>query len=230
MITIITINYNNKLGLLKTLNSIQMLSNKNDSFELVIIDGGSTDGSLDIIESFKDIIDYSISEKDAGIFDAMNKGMNRSSHDWVIFMNSGDVFSSNFSLSYIPKEWLESDCNLIYGNKIENEKSIKPMNRNFLEYGIIHACHQAMFIRNKYQYDLRYKIYGDYELVSRLYLLGESKFRYLDVDICQREEGGISRAISSRKRYEKYLAVYNVFGFKKLIASLYYRFSVKNEN
>ena len=230
MITIVTINYNNEQGLSKTLSSVQNLPDEKGTFEFIVIDGGSTDGSLDLIAKNKDIIDYIISEQDAGIFDAMNKGMLQAKNDWVIFMNSGDVFSSDFALSLIPRSWLKSNNNLIYGNKIENGKSIKPGQKRLLEYGVIHACHQAMLIRNKYQYNLKYKIYGDYEIVSRLYLLGADKFRYLDVDVCQREEGGVSREVSLRKRYEKFLAVYEVFGLKKLMVSLFYRLLRKHES
>lgn len=223
MITIVTINYNNKTGLSKTLESIQYLVDKKNTFELVVIDGDSNDGSLDIIDKYNYLIDYSISEPDDGIFDAMNKGVNIASYDWIIFMNSGDVFSSNFTLSSIPKKYFNSDYNLIFGNKIEDGISIKPQCTKLLEYGVIHACHQAMFIRKKFDYDLKYKVYGDYELVSRLYAIDKDKLKYIDIDICEREEGGVSREVSSRKRYEKYLAVYEIFGFTKLVKSLFYR-------
>ena len=86
--SIITINYNNKIGLEKTLNSIS--SQKNKNFEFVIVDGGSTDGSVDLLRKNSKIISKYISEKDSGIYHAMNKGIKMSSGNYLIFINSGD--------------------------------------------------------------------------------------------------------------------------------------------
>lgn len=96
-LSIITINYNNDIGLEKTLKSIH--SQSYSGFEHVLIDGGSTDDSVDIIKSYQDKITYWVSEKDKGIYDAMNKGVLKANNEYVLFLNSGDEFVSSEALS-----------------------------------------------------------------------------------------------------------------------------------
>lgn len=89
-ISIITINYNDKIGLSKTINSV--LNQSWQKFEFIVIDGGSNDGGLEVIEQFKDKIDYWVSEPDKGVYNAMNKGIKVAKGEYLIFMNSGDTF------------------------------------------------------------------------------------------------------------------------------------------
>ena len=89
LISIITVVYNNRDHLQKTLNSI--FAQKNKNYELIIIDGGSNDGTLDIIKKNNSKIDFWISESDKGIYDAFNKGMKYSSGDYLGFVNSDDI-------------------------------------------------------------------------------------------------------------------------------------------
>ncbi len=95
-VSIITINYNNSEGLDKTLKSIYNQTHTN--FEHIVIDGGSTDSSRAVIENYKDKIAYWVSEKDKGIYNAMNKGVLKATCDYVLFLNSGDTFNSNEAL------------------------------------------------------------------------------------------------------------------------------------
>lgn len=90
--SIITVNLNNANGLKETIDSI--VNQTCCDYEYLIIDGGSTDDSLSIIKQYKDQIDYWVSEPDKGIFNAMNKGINVSHGDYLIFMNSGDCFNN----------------------------------------------------------------------------------------------------------------------------------------
>lgn len=111
LISIITINYNNLTGLKKTVESVLCQSYK--SVEYIIIDGGSTDGSLDYIKINYDKINYWVSESDDGVYQAMNKGLNIASGEYVIFMNSGDVFyNKHVLLDFIN---LNPNCDLVYG-------------------------------------------------------------------------------------------------------------------
>jgi glycosyltransferase involved in cell wall biosynthesis len=91
-LTIITINYNNKEGLVKTFDSVRVQTWKD--FEFIVIDGGSTDGCKELIEQNHQI-NYWVSEKDSGVYNAMNKGIRKATGDYVIFMNSGDFFMMN---------------------------------------------------------------------------------------------------------------------------------------
>ena len=87
-ISIITVNYNNKIGLSKTLDSV--LKQEFKEFEYLIIDGGSTDGSAALLQEKSNQITYWVSEKDSGIYNAMNKGIAKATGDYLIFLNSGD--------------------------------------------------------------------------------------------------------------------------------------------
>lgn len=93
LISIITINYNNKAGLQRTIESI--ISQNYVDVEYIIIDGGSTDGSVDVIKQYEDKITYWVSEKDAGIYNAQNKGIEKATGEYLLFLNSGDEFVSS---------------------------------------------------------------------------------------------------------------------------------------
>tara|TARA_B110000305_G_scaffold216665_1_gene255382 strand:+ start:374 stop:1075 length:702 start_codon:yes stop_codon:yes gene_type:complete len=97
MLTIITICLNNKKDLIRTIESVRNQTNKD--FEYIIVDGGSVDGSTEIIIENSNLIDSYLSETDKGIYDAMNKGIKIASNEWIIFMNSGDVFANEKVIS-----------------------------------------------------------------------------------------------------------------------------------
>ncbi|RZJ43544.1 MAG: glycosyltransferase, partial [Chryseobacterium sp.] len=97
-LTVLTINYNNKEGLIKTFESVR--AQTWTEFEFIVIDGGSTDGGKALIEQ-NDQIDYWVSEKDSGVYNAMNKGIKKANGDYIIFMNSGDYFYNEFVLEKV---------------------------------------------------------------------------------------------------------------------------------
>ncbi|MBK5721756.1 glycosyltransferase [Dysgonomonas sp. Marseille-P4677] len=98
-LTIITINYNNANGLRKTIESI--ISQAQADFEYIVIDGGSTDGSQNIIEEYSQHITYWVSEPDKGVYNAMNKGIRQANGEYVLFINSGDTICEDANLSLI---------------------------------------------------------------------------------------------------------------------------------
>lgn len=110
-VSIITINYNNAKGLERTLESIS--PHKMERVELIVIDGGSTDTSLDVILHHKEQIDYYVSEKDKGIYNAMNKGIERAKGEYLLFINSGDVMMPNINFGTTIKH-LDSSEDIIY--------------------------------------------------------------------------------------------------------------------
>ena len=91
-LSIITINYNNLAGLQRTIDSV--VCQTWHDYEWIIIDGGSSDGSKELIEQYQEYITYWCSEPDKGIYNAMNKGIDHAHGDYLIFMNSGDAFAS----------------------------------------------------------------------------------------------------------------------------------------
>ena len=88
--SIITVNFNNKEGLRKTIESV--IHQTFHDFEFIVIDGGSTDGSADVLKEYHTQIDYWVSEPDGGIYQGMNKGIKKATGDYLNFMNSGDCF------------------------------------------------------------------------------------------------------------------------------------------
>ena len=105
MLSIITINYNNRDGLRSTLRSIK--DQQLQAIDLIVIDGGSDDGSQNVISEFSDLITFSVSEKDKGIYDAMNKGIRKAKGNFLLFLNSGDLFAYPDSLKNAYKYLLK---------------------------------------------------------------------------------------------------------------------------
>lgn len=100
-ISIITVNFNNKDGLERTIKSV--ISQKPELYEYIIIDGGSTDGSVDVIKKHSQHIHYWVSEKDNGIYHAMNKGIAVATGDYCNFLNSGDTYHDSYVLSRLAQ-------------------------------------------------------------------------------------------------------------------------------
>lgn len=114
-LSIITINLNNASGLRKTIESV--VSQTSTDFEYIIIDGGSTDGSIDIIEEFENKISYWISESDSGIYHAMNKGIQAAKGDYCQFLNSGDWLNAPGVI--LKMLYTLPDCSIYYGNMLK---------------------------------------------------------------------------------------------------------------
>ncbi len=111
-ISIITINYNNVKGVKKTIESVVAQSYNN--IEYIVIDGGSTDGSVDVIEEYSDQISYWVTEKDRGIYHAMNKGVAQASGDYCMFLNSGDYLVGPTIIEEISNEFISNE-DVIFG-------------------------------------------------------------------------------------------------------------------
>lgn len=114
LISIITINFQNSKGLDETIKSV--VSQTYSNFEYIIIDGGSTDGSVEIIESYKDHITYWESEKDKGIYSAMNKGWKVATGDYCMFLNSGDYLYNDSVIQSVVDKINENSADIIFGN------------------------------------------------------------------------------------------------------------------
>ena len=106
-VSIITVCFNAKEMLITTLEDIR--KQKYDNLEYIVVDGKSSDGTLDLLNNYQDIISKIVSEPDKGIYDAMNKGINIATGEWVIFMNAGDTFANENILTRVFKEDDDAD-------------------------------------------------------------------------------------------------------------------------
>lgn len=195
-ISVITVNRNNAPGLRKTIKSV--IEQTAPPFEFVVIDGGSTDESVSIINKFSDFISYWVSEPDDGIYNAMNKGTSMAHGEWCIFMNSGDTFASSTVLEQILNSGAVAD--LICGNTIilENppRKEIPPPEIT-LHYLFKNAlCHQSVLIRRvlleKHPYDESLKIVADRKLFLQTLIIDNVSYKTVDIDISRYDMTGIS--------------------------------------
>lgn len=181
---------------------LSVISQTDIEIEYIIVDGGSKDGTLELIGKYKDKISLLISEPDRGVYDAMNKGIKYSTGDFIYFINSGDVLLNPSILSKIKLEELKERNAIIYGNvivaygNIEALEKPRPFFNSKMKFKGIGICHQSMFfpgelIRNE-KYDLSYNIAADYDLAYRLWRKG-TVFLYKDITIAKYDWGkGIS--------------------------------------
>lgn len=198
-LTIITINYNNKEGLAKTFESIN--NQTWSDFEYIVIDGGSSDGGKELIEK-NPKVSYWVSEKDSGVYNAMNKGIRKASGDYIIFMNSGDFFYDNNVLEKIQKQ-LNSDIDILYGDSVYFNDTgyrrieVPPKKLTFSYFYTGGINHQAAFIKRNLFYDYffyneDYKISADWEFFIVVICLYNATYKHLEETICYYDFSGIS--------------------------------------
>ena len=197
-LSIITINYNNSKGLEKTIKSV--ISQDFKDYEYIVIDGGSSDGSVDVIKKYADKIDFWVSEPDKGIYNAMNKGVRQAQGEYINFMNSGDCFNSCNVLQEINGKLIDEDiiigkcCNAetkqIYST-LEPGQSITLMT---LIKEVIN--HQSTFYKHrifdKYKYDENLKIMADRKLNIILMVLNNCSIKLVDTLVANYDMTGIS--------------------------------------
>ena len=199
LLSIITVNYNNKSGLIRTLNSIK--NQESVFFEHIIIDANSTDGSKDAILLYEKEITfplYWVSEPDNGIYDGMNKGIKQAHGEYLFFLNSGDTLISNTILQEIALDGNK----YIYGNikYILSEKDyryITPSETLDIVYLLKTALpHQACFIHHslfqKQLYNTEYKIISDWIHTMESIIMNDCSYKYIDIVIAEVDGNGIS--------------------------------------
>lgn len=195
-VSVITVTYNAEPFLQKTIDSIRRQTYAD--IEYIVVDGGSTDGTVEIINKNQDIIDGWVSEADSGIYDAMNKGVKLASGDYVIFMNAGDLFYDPCAIEKCMECAGNSD--VVYGDhwvigSRRNDGHHRAKEPSDLLFGMI-CSHQSMFFKRstllKYQFSLSHGTAGDYDCIARLYNAGAS-FIYCENNIVSfYAAGGVS--------------------------------------
>lgn len=208
--SIITVNYNNKEGLRQTIESVErLLSTK---YEFIIIDGGSTDGSVDIIREHEDSITYWISEKDNGIYNAMNKGIRQARGEFVNFMNSGDTFYQPNVLEMIEPYLKGND--IVIGKEFHKAPISGDTATTFLPDRLSMATfvagflpHQSGFIRrtlfDSMLYDESLRIVSDWKFYMTQIVYNSCSVKLIDTIVCRREQGGISNSAKDLNKKER---------------------------
>ena len=209
-ISIITVCYNSVNHIEESICSVvnQSYSNK----EYIVIDGGSTDGTLDIIEKYKDKIDYFVSEPDQGISDAFNKGIKVSTGDIIGILNSDDFMMPD-ALTHVAAAY-ESEVDvyrgycIIWNERLKTKRILRPNNRfGIPPFGAI-ICHESSFIsRNRYDivgnYKVDFKYAMDLDLFVRMYKDKSLKVKFIDVCVITFRTGGVSSSAASRLEQER---------------------------
>jgi len=230
-LSVVTINFNNCEGLEKTIQSV--VSQTSPNFEFIIIDGGSSDRSTDVINQYQSKINYYVSEKDKGIYDAQNKGTEASKGEFVLFLNSGDSFYSDSIVEEFVKFTEDNNFKIIYGNSqilSGNKKEIlvppQLLDLNFWYRKTLN--HQAVFTKRelfaKYgTYNLNYKICADFDFLLKIYLAEPHEFKHFKYPVCTYDESGFSTFSSN---YDSMLAEREDI-LKRHLTSTQYR-AIKN--
>lgn len=194
LVSVITVVRNGEEHLEHTIQSV--INQSYDNIEYIIIDGASSDGTVDIIRKYEDYIDYWMSEKDSGIYDAMNKGITFARGDWIYFLGCRDILLN----SIIDIVTNFENANTIYYGDVYMPKLHKIYDGKFSAYKLMlsNICHQSIFypkrVFEKYSYEQKYKIWADYVLNVKCH--GDEEFNLVYIPVLVAvfyDKNGISR-------------------------------------
>ncbi len=214
-LSIITVNFNNKAGLQKTIESV--ISQTFRDFEWIVIDGGSTDGSRELIEQYADHFSFWVSEPDAGIYNAMNKGINIARGDYLQFLNSGDWLFDETSLQRSFSHTFTSD--IVYGDFYfvrENGEMIKscipnPLTLRFFYHRSL--GHNASFIKRELllmnPYDEGFRIVSDWAFFLKQ-VLDNCSFEYINETVSCFDTSGISSVNKELTKQEREAVIHEL--------------------
>ena len=195
-LSIITINFNNKEGLLKTVESV--VCQTFSDYEYIIIDGGSTDGSVDVIKQYEDKVDYWISEPDSGIYNAMNKGIRQAKGEYCLFLNSGDWLLYKEGLEYVFKEMFV-DKDIVYYDVMTDQGEYRyPDKLTLLSFFISAPIgHQSSFIKTSLfstigLYNENWKIVSDWEFFLKAIINHKCSYKHYPYLLSQFNWEGVS--------------------------------------
>lgn len=222
-ISVVTVCFNSQKTINRTIKSVAEQNNCN--FEYIIVDGASSDGTIDIINSWQNKIPLVlISEPDKGIYDAMNKGVKLAKGDWILFLNSDDCFYSKDSLSQIELE-LKDNVDIVYGatefayDGFSVIRVPRPLPSFWKKMPFNHQS--SLSRRNlllQHPFDLKYRLAADYEFFLYAYKNGYS-FREIDKIISVFYSGGVSTKYQYQaiKEYSHILKKYGYIGLRIFI-------------
>ena len=204
--SVVTVVYNGVKNIDGTIASV--LNQDYQNFEYIVIDGGSSDGTIEKIKSFGEKIDQFVSEPDRGIYDAMNKAAKLAKGKWIYFLNVGDYFYDDQVLSDLSKQITEAS--LVFGKHQSDygyfQRIHKPAAIKNLQWGMIFS-HQAMVAKTellKQQlFDLKYKYSADYNFIYKLYKEGHV-FKQVELIFAKLEAEGASELNITKTHKERW--------------------------
>ena len=202
-ISIITVCFNEQKNISETIESV--LSQNYKDIEYILIDGGSSDGSLEIINDYSSNIDCLISEPDNGIYNAINKGLLKVTGDIVGLLHAGDLFYDNNVISNVVSCFKQGNSDLIYGHSVVYSEDRKKVIRknvspkfkdNLMKFGWF-PSHQSIYLKSSVfdqcgDYNEDYKIAADYEFLLRVLLVHKLQAKRLDMFLLKFHLGGVS--------------------------------------
>ena len=230
LITVVTVVYNGEKFLEETILSV--INQTYDNVEYIIIDGGSTDGTLDIIKKYEHAIDYWVSEKDKGIYDAWNKAISACLGGWVSFLGADDTYE-NLSLEhYVVAALLNKDINYISSKVVlvKNSKKVREIGseylteklKKYMNFAHVGSLHSVFLFKKFGLFTLEYKITSDYDFFLRNINCINACF--LNEVTANMNVGGVSdgsiRALSEAYKIRKY------YGYTNWFSKLNYYFTV----
>jgi len=196
LVSAITVVKNGEKYLEQTIKSV--INQTYTNIEYVIIDGGSTDNTLDIIQKYENKIDYWVSENDKGIYDGMNKGVDLAKGEWIVFLNAGDRFYKSNTIEKIflgnnyNADFIYGDCKIVYNSKFSRIQQAGEIKN--LWKGMIFS-HQSLFVRydvfRKYKFNINNKIGADFEFIYSCYI-NKYKFYNIHFPVAAILAGGLS--------------------------------------
>lgn len=234
LFSIVTIHYNDLEGLRRTADSVLSQTNRS-SFEWIVIDGGSTDGSVAYLESLGDQIDVLVSEKDGGIYDAMNKGLARCKGVYVWFMNAGDTIHAADVVEKLVEELPAELPDVIFGDtefmdeagrpvglisKLKPQPFPKRLHAGSFRYGM-NICHQSFLakLRLAPSFDLQYRQAADVDWIIQILKRMQGNSFRSSLVISNFELGGSSAQHTQKAWKERYLVLEKHYGwFPNLMA------------
>jgi glycosyltransferase involved in cell wall biosynthesis len=219
IISVITVSYNSADTISDTIKSV--LAQTYSEIEYIVIDGGSSDGTIELVKSYGDRISKFISDPDDGIYDALNKGIKLATGDIVGIMHSDDFFYSNLVVEKIASAFEEIDTDAVIGDvqfvapsdtlKIVRYFSSKKFSLTKFRFGYM-PPHPSFYVRRElYEklgyYKTDYKIAADFELVLRFLLINKIKYKYIEMPFVSMRSGGVSnKSIGSNITLNKEIA------------------------
>jgi len=193
-LSIITINFNDAAGLEKTIQSVTEQTFGN--IEFIVIDGGSTDSSVEVIKKYENKIAFWVSEKDNGIFNAQNKGLAKASGEYCLFLNSGDTLHSKTIIASVFNKkphanLVACDMAFLYEIGIEIRKQSK------------HVKEETLFLSSIWHPATLIKIAADYDFFLRTALINEVSYQHLNIVLSDFDTTGVSSNPANAKRHEE---------------------------